>query len=60
MPYWLKESNINEDEVTLMHSYIIGGSMFLLFEWVETGLQGVEEIFDTMIKYGLYNYVYTK
>ena len=62
--HWLKESNISIEEADLLFSYIICGGNAILKKWYDSNFSidedKVKKLFDEVIKYGLYDFIYTK
>ncbi|MCD7920160.1 MAG: TetR/AcrR family transcriptional regulator C-terminal domain-containing protein [Clostridiales bacterium] len=61
---WLHESDITPQQATLLYEYISGGSFAIMKCWYDSNFSidesVVRDLFENAIKYGLYNYVYTK
>ena len=62
--HWLKESNISIEEADLLFSYIVCGGNAILKKWYDSNFSmdenKVKKLFDQVIKYGLYDFIYTK
>lgn len=61
IPIWLSKSKISEYEATLAFEYITNGGMAILKNWFLNDFKDLEEtkqIFEKLIKFGLYSVVY--
>ena len=62
MPIWLKESTISQSEFHLIFTYFINGTFSLLeyyFNHPNLDKDTVLNTMDQVIKYGVYNFIYT-
>ncbi len=64
IPIWQKESNLSVEELKLLLEYMNEGIFRLLDLWCKGDI-GIDtarfqELFDGVVKYGIYNYIYTK
>ena len=61
---WLKESNLTYEEADMLFSFITAGGNAILLKWIQSDFsmneESVKQLFENAIKYGLYNFVYTK
>ncbi|QAT43557.1 TetR/AcrR family transcriptional regulator [Aminipila luticellarii] len=64
IPIWRKESNISSEQADLLFIYVTAGASELLRTWYNSDFSIDENImkplFQNVIKYGLYDFVYTK
>lgn len=60
---WQKESDLSSEQLALLFAYVADGTVALLRQWWRSGFavekERVKELFDGIVKYGLYNYIYT-
>ncbi len=61
---WLKESNTSLEEADMLFCYIIHGGNAILKKWYDSDFSmdenQIKNLFDQVIKYGLYDFIYTK
>lgn len=61
---WLKESDLTYEEADMLFTFIVTGGNSILQKWVQSDFameeEKVKNLFENAIKYGLYNFVYTK
>ena len=64
IPRWMEESEITEEQAYYILRFIETGGTAILQTWYSGGCTTkqavVEDLFDNLIKYGIYNYLYTK
>lgn len=63
IPVWLKESNVQLEQVEIIFAYFING-VFAILEYYyhhpETDKHMLTDLIENLVKYGVYNYIYTK
>ena len=61
---WKKESSLTHEEADMLFTFITVGGNAILLKWVQSNFSMPEDqmkyLFENVIKYGLYNFVYTK
>lgn len=61
---WMQESSLTYEEADMLFTFILVGGNSILLKWVQSDFSMSEEkmksLFENVIKYGLYNFVYTK
>ncbi len=64
IPIWKRESDLSTEEIRLLLEYMHSGIFRLLELWFESDTAISEErflfLFDGIVKYGVYNFIYTK
>lgn len=64
LPNWQKESGLPAEEVRLLLEYMYSGCFRLLQllceEEIGMDINRFQELFDGVVKYGIYNFIYTK
>ncbi len=64
IPAWMEESDITEEQANLLYDYVTGGALVVILRWMNGGYtldeKVLKETFGNVIKYGVYNYIYTK
>lgn len=64
LPVWLKESNLMKEEAEFIFDYFMNCSMWLLKKWfygeINVSAERFKEMFASLTKYGIYQYIYTK
>ena len=64
MPVWLKASDLNEEETSLLYDYFMHSSMWLLKKWfcgeINVSEERFKELYASLSKHGIYQYIYTK
>ena len=64
MPEWLKVSDLKEDETSFLYDYFMHCSMWLLKKWfyeeINISEEKFKEMFASLTKHGIYQYIYTK
>lgn len=62
-PRWEKESNISKEKLEIIYTYMMNGSLSILALWYnkknEIDEREFKELYVNVIKYGVYNYIYT-
>lgn len=63
LPIWAKESDLCIDELEIIYAYMMNGSVAILSDWyhgkIDIEEAKLKELYSNVIKYGVYNYVYT-
>lgn len=61
---WMQESSLTYEEADMLFTFILVGGNSILLKWVQSDFSMSEEkmksLFENVIKYGLYNFVYTR
>jgi len=61
---WRNKSKITEDQALLLEAYAISGGRRILEMWYDSNFtmdeNMVKDLFENVIKYGLYHFIYTK
>lgn len=64
VPVWLRESNLVKEEADFIYDYFMNCSMWLLKKWfygeINVSDERFKEMFESLTKYGIYQYIYTK
>lgn len=63
IPIWSQESNLNDTQLELLFTYFINGSFAAIEYWCHhkdtIDSEQFKELFENMVKYGVYSYIYT-
>lgn len=64
LPEWLNKSTISTEQAVLLEAYVASGGRRILEMWYDSGFtlneNMVKNVFENVIKHGLYHFVYTK
>ncbi len=64
LPHWKEESDLSEEQIKIIFVYLSDGMKSILQYWYESGFRldvyELKDIMENLVKYGVYNYIYTK